>query len=366
MAELCPATERDHRSIKLVTMGIGSLIWERHGHIAVCACGESPDEDECYNYGIGDFAKPVAMGWGFLRGEKSFWAGKEEPMNMLWVYVHFDRSIWVQDLHLTEDQRVSMMKKLESDVLEENRYYAYDHFADNCTTRIRDIIDNTIGGKLKAVSDKPTDGRTFRDLARAGFYGMEGPLLVTDIAMGRTTDRVPTYWERMFLPEFLRKATADDLGIPAKLIYERKGPPALDDSPSGRPWIALIALLLGAPCVLAAWRGRFQRSSVALAVIPPVLLGLVMWMIVIISPLPYLRWNEVILVFFPFDLCLFVLSAQRRVKYARGRVAMLVLMALLMAINVLKQPLWPELLFPLVPALVVGFWGAWRKPSTAR
>ena len=28
-------------------------------------------------------------------------------------------------------------------------------------------------------------------------------LLITDIAMGRSTDRVPTYYERMFLPQFL-------------------------------------------------------------------------------------------------------------------------------------------------------------------
>src|SRR4051812_9839891 len=65
--------------IDLVTMGIGSLIWERHGHIALCVThhglaealrhAERPDpEDRCYNYGIGDFHHPLSMTWAFFRG----------------------------------------------------------------------------------------------------------------------------------------------------------------------------------------------------------------------------------------------------------------------------------------------------------
>ena len=49
--------------VKLVTMGVGSLIWERHGHIALCTCGDGGRRDACYNYGIGDFARPLNMGW---------------------------------------------------------------------------------------------------------------------------------------------------------------------------------------------------------------------------------------------------------------------------------------------------------------
>ena len=63
-------------TIELVTMGVGSLIWERHGHIALCVHYDDPHDDRCYNYGIGDFYHPLRMAWGFFRGTGSFWVGK--------------------------------------------------------------------------------------------------------------------------------------------------------------------------------------------------------------------------------------------------------------------------------------------------
>ena len=49
------------------------------------------------------------------------------------VYYQFDRTIWKQLLPLNADQKQKILVKLEHDILEENRYYAYDHFDDNCT-----------------------------------------------------------------------------------------------------------------------------------------------------------------------------------------------------------------------------------------
>src|SRR5215469_3111584 len=64
-------------AVELVTMGVGSLIWERHGHIALCVIYDGPTEDECYNYGVADFSHPLDMTAGFFRGTHSFWVAKE-------------------------------------------------------------------------------------------------------------------------------------------------------------------------------------------------------------------------------------------------------------------------------------------------
>ena len=45
-------TGQDFPVVELVTMGVGSLIWERHGHIALCVVYENPLDDACYNYGV--------------------------------------------------------------------------------------------------------------------------------------------------------------------------------------------------------------------------------------------------------------------------------------------------------------------------
>jgi hypothetical protein len=351
-----PSDPRDYPVIELVTMGIGSLIWERHGHIALCVRYADPREDACYNYGIGDFHHPIGMATGFFRGTHSFWVGKMDPRQMLNIYRYADRSIWVQPIPLTPEQKQKVIAKLERDILEENKHYAYDHFWDNCTTRVRDVLDGATDGALRNMQVPPGD-ETFRDLARKGFYGMRVPLLITDIAMGRVTDRVPTYFEKMFLPDYMREAAERLWGVKPIAIYERTGPPPLSDGPSGRVLFALVILLLTAPAWITRLLGRFERTGLAVAILPYAFLGFVLTFLAIISPLPYVRANESCAVLIPFDiLMIWFLSPRHRRLYARIRVGMVALVALLLAVGVFKQPIWPILLWPLVPAAVVGFW----------
>ncbi|MEO7736379.1 MAG: DUF4105 domain-containing protein [Kofleriaceae bacterium] len=340
--------------IELVTMGIGSLFWERHGHIALCVHYDNPRDDVCYNYGVGDFQHPIGMAWGFLRAGGSFWVAKTSVPEMLWVYRHTDRTIWMQPLPLTPEEKQKVIAKLEHDILEPNKYYAYDHFWDNCTTRVRDIIDDATGGKLRAMHET-TDGRTYRDLARDGFLGMRGLLLITDIAMGRVTDRIPSYWERMFLPQYLREAVHQLWNIEPIVGYERKGAPPLSEGPSGRVWLALLILVLTSPAWITRRIGRFQRTGLAIAVLPYLLLGTVLTFLAIISPLPYLRWNETCLVWLPLDVLLLIWSGERQRMYARGRLIMLGAMVLLQLVGVLTQPLLAPMLWPAIPLAAVAF-----------
>jgi hypothetical protein len=370
--------------INLVTMGVGGLIWERHGHIALCVSYENPRDDMCFNYGIGDFHHPLRMGWGFFRANGAFWVGEQRPQTMLSIYSNADRTIWVQPLPLTKEQKDQVLAKLKFDVREENKHYSYDHLWDNCTTRVRDIIDNATGGALSKMPNK-ADGRTFRELAREGFYGLPKswiPLILTDISMGRVSDQVPNYYERMFLPDYMREAVTELWGIEPMVLYQRQGPFAvkeiekaladgnltpekkaqlqnrldeLHQEPSGRWYIALLAFLLTSPVWLTRLIGRFQRVGLALAVIPPAFLGTIYWFLAIVSPLPYVRWNETCLCLMPFDLALLFLSGERKKKYARYRVIMLALVAALLLVNVLKAPIWTVWLWAIIPNAVVAF-----------
>jgi hypothetical protein len=173
----------------------------------------------------------------------------------------------------------------------------------------------------------------------------------------------------MFLPQYLREAVAKRFGIQPVPVFVRKecrgsqakncierGVDVPDDGPSGRVLMALVLVLLTAPAWATRLWGRFQRTGLALAVIPYVLLGSILTFLAVISPLPYVHVNESCLVFFPLDIAVLFLGEERRRLYARGRVVMLALFALLSLFGVFRQPLFSELLWPLIPMVVVGFW----------
>jgi hypothetical protein len=178
----------------------------------------------------------------------------------------------------------------------------------------------------------------------------------------------------MFLPQFLREAVAKKFGIVPIPIYVRtecrnsqskncleRGVDVPDDGPSGRWIFALIIIVMTAPAWATRLWGRFQRTGLAVAIIPYVLLGTILTFLAIISPLPYVRMNETCLLLFPFDLAVLFLNPERKKLYARGRVAMIGVFALLMLVDLFHQPLWAPLLWPLIPMATVGFWGVWPK-----
>jgi len=342
--------------IEVVTIGNGSLVWGRHGHITVCVRYGDPHTDRCYHYALADFEHPWSMVAGYFRGDRSFWAGFEAYDNMVHRYRDLmDRSIWVQPLPLTDAQVREFIARLEHDITDDNKYYSYDHFHNNCTTRIRDIIDDVTGHALSTM-DEPIDGRSFRDFAREGFFDSRWLELATDLAMGPDTDRVPNYWERMFLPQYLREAIAKRFGVQPIAAYTRRGPPAPSDGADGRIVLMLFGLLAAAPVAVARWRGRFERVALGAAIAPYVLAGGLLAFLATISPLPYVRWNEAILVWLPIDVLLVALRPARRRVYARARVAMLGAIALGLLVGIVKQPLLAPLVWPLAVNTIVGFW----------
>ena len=352
--------------IELITMGPGELIWEKYGHSAMCVRYDDPRRDRCYNYGTTDFSQPVQLVWDFLGNRTLFWVSRTTPERMMRFYSEgLDRSLWVQRLPFTPEQARETAALLERAVGGENKYYRYHHYDDNCTTRLRDIIDKVTGGVLRRATESESYPYTLREVTRRGTA--EYPLLVllSDFPLGRRADRYPSMWEAMHLPDVLSEQVTRHLGVQPELIYERQGRSFNITRPLGRVWLLVIALVCAVPAVVT-WRlGRFQRLGLALSILPGGIMATVMWFMAIISTLPEIRWNETLLVLWPTDLALPFLSAGMRAKYGRVRVAWLALMLGLSLVGVLRQPLWAVIAFPLLPCAVAALAGRTGRVNEA-
>jgi hypothetical protein len=358
-----PDRARPVPKVDLYTFEVGELIFQKFGHAAICLTYDDarPDLATCFNYGITNYDAGGALVWGFLRGKQKFWVDAERLGRMMQPYLQEDRTIWKQRLPLTDEQARAVEAKLRFDVREENRYYYYDHFYDNCSSRLRDIIDDATGGKLRADTAGQHFNMTFREAGARGLGPFVPVLALGDFLVGRALSKTPTAWEAMFLPDVLRAQIERSFGVVPEVMHQRTAPRLpwpTDRAPPasfGRWATFLMALLFALPLLLAQWRGRFERAALAWAMIPLALWGILIWGVVAISAIPSLRWNEAALVLMPIDLIIPLLGPRKRRLYALGRVALLLLVSLLCAIDVFKAPIWVPIVTAFLPLVILGF-----------
>jgi hypothetical protein len=350
-----PAATDEPPEVLLMTFGVGPRIFEKFGHAAICLrYSHSDREPICFNYGVTDFNAGATMAWNFLRTQQKFWVEPEAYSTMLRFYRNEDRDIFQQVLPLSPEQARALEAKLLSDITEDHKYYFYDHFYDNCTTRLRDMVDGATGGKLHDGADARF-ALTFREMGESGLAEFPFITALADFILGRQLDETPTRWQAMFHPEVLRHQVEDKLGVVPEQLNQRHGPPFPKDGPTDRWQAFVLALVFALPLLVAQWRRRFERVALAWATAYLVFWGLVIWGLVVISSIPGVRWNEAVFVMMPLDIALPFLPIARRRAYARVRVAGLLLVSALVGIGVFHQPLWIPILSAIMPLAIIGF-----------
>jgi hypothetical protein len=87
----------------------------------------------------------------------------------------------------------------------ENKFYLYNFFYDNCSSRVRDIIEKTIGERLLYPNEVIKDQPSFRGMINKAQKPMPWLTLGTDLLIGSSGDNKAGFIDQMFLPEDLMK-----------------------------------------------------------------------------------------------------------------------------------------------------------------
>jgi hypothetical protein len=180
-------------------MGNGTRIWERFGHNAIRIVDATNRTDSVYNWGTFDFAQPHFLR-RFMTGNTLYWMQGDDMPRTLAVYQYTNRSVWVQELDLTPAERLAVRDYILWNARPENRYYRYDYYLDNCSTRVRDVIDRVVGGQLKQAMASRLTNTTYRFHTERSFQFDPAVALGTDIGLGEVADRRLSEWEESFLP----------------------------------------------------------------------------------------------------------------------------------------------------------------------
>jgi hypothetical protein len=326
--------------IDVYTMGPGDELFSTFGHAAICVTDEKSPRGDCYNYGTADFTTPVPLTWNFIRGRAMFWVSQTDTANMLHYSLVTGRADWRQTLPLSPDEAVRVADGLAASAQGRAKYYRYHHFDDNCTTRIRDVVDKATGGRLSR--DRQSRGKSYRQWARDGFAGDWPLLAAVEILLGRSADRVTDSWQAMFLPSELRRQLQLRFGAEPQLVVAGKPHPQ-----SSAWWLGLVVYPLAGLilALLVLVNRRIGRAATAIVL---GLVGAILWALAALSTFPELVRNEMLLAFWPTD---FLLPLVGR-RYLEARIVVLVACALLHVGHVFVQPLAPPLL-ALLPLLAL-------------
>ena len=194
-------------TISLLTMGPGEHPFTKFGHSAIWVHDAQSERDEVYNYGTFAFDSPTLL-VDSVKGKLPYWLSVQSFNGTLRAYGEAGRSLLASELELEPAQRLSLHAALRENELPQNRYYRYDYYRDNCSTRLRDAIDRAIGGQLREQTAPLPASMTYREHTLR--LVADDPLLYLglDLAVGREADPQVSLWAEQWLPEKLHDALA--------------------------------------------------------------------------------------------------------------------------------------------------------------
>ena len=197
----------DSIRISLLTCASGEEIYSLFGHTAIRYENYTRGIDAVFNYGIFNFNAPNFI-LRFALGETDYQLGVTDYERFAAEYYYLERDVWQQELNLTVQEKEKLVMLLEENYRPENRVYRYNFFYDNCATRPRDKIEESIAGKV-IYPVEPQDGsRTFREIVHQYCKGHPWARFGIDLCIGSEADRPITQRQMMFAPFYLMDAFA--------------------------------------------------------------------------------------------------------------------------------------------------------------
>jgi hypothetical protein len=354
-------------SIDLYSIGPGNDIFSKFGHSALCVTSDAFPKGRCYDFGVTDAPDPLTMVWGTIRKDPLFVAVAVDLDVLVKTFSDQERSIFKQTLPFDAPHADALAAELES-ALNNHARYAYNPAFDNCTTEVRDRLDNALDGKLRAPGPPTASSEiTYRQIIEAPFSGRILELMVLALAVGTPADRAPTPYEAMFLPYDLRDAIEMRLGVKPEVVYKRDRGIELRTSTSvGRGTIVMIGLFLSA-FVWSGFRPRADREARARRAVRIVgcVLGTVavaVDLLILLVTFYWVRSNWVLILFWPTDFAIGWLTPKRRETYLMIRLATLTLFGLLSLLHVIAQPIFAVALLAALPLSTI--YRAEKKSAT--
>ncbi len=255
--------------ISLLTCTPGTELYSTFGHSALRVTDSVNNKDLVFNYGTFDFYDP-GFNKKFVQGKLLYFVSIDSLSSFVEEYDYYKRGITEQAVNISCIEKQRMVAALFENAKEENKYYRYDFNYDNCTTRLRDMLEKAAGKQIETKNILPKPGTTFRHLIHTYLDrgGQQWSKLGIDILLGNPMDKKVTNREAMFLPDYLLMA--------------------FDSSAlNGKPVVSEKKILLN----------YFDEYKTKIGITPFIVFGILFLVIATLSILRMKGWKTVLIIF---------------------------------------------------------------------
>ena len=268
-AQRIPPLPIDYSQVEIFlgTRDIGHEVYSKYGHSIVRVLDHKTNIDVAYNWGTFDFEAPGFVP-KFLEGILIYnmsWGPWWEEVD---VSQYELQTMWMERINLTNKQKEILVRRVNWNAQPENVHYPYLFFYDNCSTRVRDLIDQATHGKVKETTFTRKTGRSYRD--RVMEHNASAPIFAMgqDVILNSEPDREMSEWDDMFIPINLRESllkvpAVDDDGkeIPGVTVLSdtrilTKFPRPEIPSVNG---YAFFWILAGLPALMGLWLFKIKK-----------------------------------------------------------------------------------------------------------
>ncbi|WP_294142472.1 DUF4105 domain-containing protein [uncultured Sanguibacteroides sp.] len=214
-------------TISILTCAPGNELYSLFGHTGIRVIDNINQIDVVFNYGTFDF-DTQGFYLKFARGLLPYQLSVSNyygPYGFLSSYNKQKRSIYSQTLDLDSIQKQKLMDLLIENYEPQNRSYLYNFLYDNCSTRVRDIIEKSLNNEITWSTQE--QDKSFWNLLDE--YLRRSPWTQWGIhtILGSPANTDATNREQMFLPDYLMYAldsayhpNGERLAQPIEILYQ--------------------------------------------------------------------------------------------------------------------------------------------------
>lgn len=254
-----PDTLSTEATVSIVTVLPGTYVYTVFGHIAVRVEDPAQNLDIVFNYGTFEYSASFVP--KFVNGKLDYRLSIGYTVDQYKQYRAENRTIIEQSFDLGPSETSDIYAFLRNNARPENRYYRYDFFYDNCSTRIRDLLETVLGSSL-VISASEEKRESFRELLEPYLSGRSLLRFGINLGLGADVDKVATKAERTFLPVELMlqlgSATVSGNSLVSRVdtVFVAENPDR-----SSLPFVAILGWSLLAISVVSSFAAKSLKSS---------------------------------------------------------------------------------------------------------